>query len=58
MILDQGGIKMILVGRYDHRIILVEKKQCRKRTRINLWRKILKFPYLNLNVYEVILENW
>jgi hypothetical protein len=28
MILDQDGVKMILVDRYDHRIYYYGKKQC------------------------------
>jgi hypothetical protein len=34
MILDQSDVKMILVGRYDHRITMVERKQCCKEIEI------------------------
>jgi hypothetical protein len=35
MILDQGGVKMILVDMYDHRIYLGRKETMLKRNRIN-----------------------
>jgi hypothetical protein len=35
MILGQGGVKMMLVDRYDHRIYLGRKKTMLKRNRID-----------------------
>jgi hypothetical protein len=35
MILGQGGVKMILVDRYDHRIYFGRKETMLKRNRIN-----------------------
>jgi hypothetical protein len=58
MILGQGGVKMILVDRYDHRIYFCGRKHAEKKYRIIPIMKILKFPYLNLNICKVIQTIW
>jgi hypothetical protein len=52
--MGQGGLTMILVDRYDHRVYYCEKKTMLKGNRLIYEGKILKFPYFNLNVCEVI----
>jgi hypothetical protein len=54
MILGQGGVKMLLVDRYDHKIHLGRRNHVKKNYRINSIMKILKFPYLNLNTGKVV----
>jgi hypothetical protein len=53
--MGQGGVKMILVDRYDHSIYFGRKETMMKK-KYNYCIK--KFPYLNLNVYEVVQEIW
>jgi hypothetical protein len=52
MILVQGGVKMVLVDRYDHKRHLNRRKHIEKDYRIIM--KILKFTYLNLNTCKVV----
>jgi hypothetical protein len=56
--LGQGGVKMTLVDRYGNRIYFRGRKQCWKEYRIIPIMKIHKFPYLNLNICEVVQEIW
>jgi hypothetical protein len=56
MILCQGGVKMILVDRYDHSIYYYGRKQCSKEIELLIWWIILKFSCLNLNICEVVQE--
>jgi hypothetical protein len=51
MILGQGGVKMILVDRYDHRIYFCRRKYAEKDYRINSIKEntqipIFEFEYL------------
>jgi hypothetical protein len=56
MILCQGGVKMILVDRYDHRIYYYGRKQCSKEIELPIWWIILKFSSLTLNICEVVQD--
>jgi hypothetical protein len=43
---------MIGIDRYDHMIHFCKRNHIEKNYRINLMMKILKFSYLDLNVYK------
>jgi hypothetical protein len=58
MILGHGGVKMILVDRYDHKIHFCGSKYAKKKYRIIPIMEILKFPYFNLNIFKVVQVFW
>jgi hypothetical protein len=49
---------MVVIDRYDHKIHFCRRNHIEKNYRIKLMMKIVKFSYLNFNMYKLFKIIW